>query len=161
MMHWLVTCSQPPDVRLAMAGETTPGRSSYLGKNMRFDLTTPCSNCPFRSDRPFPLKAERVRQILGGDRGRQWWPSPSFTCHKTVDYSAGVEGRIRVEGQHCAGVLIILTREERPNDCMQIAERLGLWSPVSLQMDAPVYHTTEEAVRGCARANGDVDEHAK
>lgn len=108
---------------------------------MRFDLTKPCGNCPFRNDRlPFGLRPGRVREILGGRHGRNWWPAASFVCHKTMDDSDKM--------QQCAGVMIILHRENRHNDAMQIANRLGLWDPANLDMDAPVYATTDEAIRG-------------
>lgn len=118
---------------------------------MRFDLTKPCGNCPFRNDRmPFGLRPGRVREILGGKpHGRNWWPAFSFACHKTVDYDEEVEqGTVMHDSQHCAGVMIILHRENRWNDAMQIANRLGLWNPAHLDMNAPVYATTDEAIQG-------------
>lgn len=259
---------------------------------MRFDLTRPCGNCPFRSDEPFYLRPERVREILGGGKGKAWWPSPSFVCHKTIDYDAeaipkelidrfhqryvvddatgcwnwtraldhygygvigfgprkshqthkahrlsfeielgltlppeidvchscgnrrcvapqhlfigdyavakrrtnyrplsieevkamrddyeygsstrGLQGladkygcsvthvhrivhlRSRVvykndAPQQCAGVMAILHRENRPNDAMQIAERLGLWNPATLDPAAPFYESTQAAIEG-------------
>ena len=163
---------------------------------MRFDLTTPCGNCPFRNDRgPFGLRADRVREILGGGKGKAWWPAPSFVCHKTVDYSppytisdAGVEitckrcgytshnlndvenrycgechlflddeNYVGPDAQQCAGVMLILHREKRPNDAMQLAERMRLWDPSKLAADAPVYASTEDAIEGVphARDHGD------
>jgi hypothetical protein len=114
---------------------------------MRFDLTSPCGNCPFRSDRGhFGLYPERVRGILGGGHGREHWPAASFPCHKTIDYGDGPE--IGPHAQQCAGVMIILHREGRPNDAMQIAERLGLFDPTKLDLNAPVYRSTDDAIAG-------------
>jgi hypothetical protein len=118
---------------------------------MRFDLTRPCKDCPFRSDtRPFGLAPERVREILGDARKgtRQWWPAPSFPCHRTIEYLDDNGVRYSPNSQQCAGVMIILHREGRPNDAMQIAERMGLWNPANLDPDAPVYASTEEAIKG-------------
>lgn len=153
---------------------------------MRFDLTRPCGDCPFRSDKPFHMRPDRVRQILGGARGTAWWPTPSFPCHKTIEYGGGyiigddgksitckrcgrtshnagdVENRycgnchifhedetyIGPDAQQCAGVMAILHRENRPNDAMQIAERLGMWNPAALDPTAPFYASTEAAIRG-------------
>jgi ribosomal protein S27AE len=157
---------------------------------MRFDLTRPCKDCPFRPDTHFDLRPERVREILGDTRkGGKWWPAPSFPCHNTVDYSPytiAENGRsitchrcgrtsysqgdvdnlycgkckifhedageyVPPTAQQCAGVMIILHREGRPNDAMQIAERFGLWNPANLDPDAPVYASTEEAIRSLTR----------
>lgn len=151
---------------------------------MRFDLTRPCGNCPFRNDLHFGLRAERVREILGGGKGKSWWPTPSFPCHKTIDYAPYTLGDdsitckrcgrtshhpedvanrycghchvflddnatyIGPDAQQCAGVMSILHRENRPNDVMQIAERLGLWDPAKLDPTAPVYASTDEAIAG-------------
>jgi hypothetical protein len=113
---------------------------------MRFDLTRPCSNCPFRSDRPFHMHAERVREILGG--GERWWPAASFVCHKTIIYGDDDDMTISPTAQQCAGVMAILHREGRPNDAMQIAERMGLWDPNKLDPTAPFYASTEDAIKG-------------
>lgn len=119
---------------------------------MRFDLTRPCGNCPFRSDKPFHMRPDRVREILGGEHGRAWWPTPSFPCHKTIEYGEDENGdekiTISATAQQCAGVMAILHRENRPNDTMQIAERLGLWNPATLDPAAPFYKSTEDAIRG-------------
>lgn len=116
---------------------------------MRFDLTRPCGNCPFRSDKPFHLAPDRVRGILGG--GKHWWPAESFPCHKTLDYSdVDGDGYVKVPetAQQCAGVMAILHREGRPNTAMQIAERFGLWDPSSLDPTAPWYASTQAAIDG-------------
>jgi hypothetical protein len=112
---------------------------------MNFDLVRPCGECPFRNDRPpFGLKRERVREILGGARrGRQWWPASSFPCHKTIDVGERI---IPPTAQQCAGVMIILHREGRWNDAMQLAQRFGHWHPERLDLSAPVYPSTQAAV---------------
>ena len=117
---------------------------------MKFDLTSPCGNCPFRNDRgPFGLHPQRIRGILGGGKGKSWWPATSFPCHKTVDYDdEDGKGIVGPNAQQCAGVMIILHREKRPNDAMQLGERLGLWDPSKLDMDAPVYRSTKDAIEG-------------
>lgn len=118
---------------------------------MRFDLTSPCGNCPFRNDHgPFGLHAERVRGILGGGKGRAWWPASSFPCHKTIGYGEGEDGEtvIGPDAQQCAGVMIILHRENRHNDAMQLGQRFGRFDPSKLDMNAPVYPSTAAAVKG-------------
>jgi hypothetical protein len=119
---------------------------------MRFDLTRPCGNCPFRCDKPFHMRPDRVREILGGERGKAWWPAASFPCHKTIIYGEDELGDEQItipdSAQQCAGVMAILHRENRPNDAMQIAERLGLWKPSTLDPTAPFYKSTEDAIKG-------------
>lgn len=89
-----------------------------------------------------------MREILGGGNGRDRWPATWFACHKTVDYDDDWKGRAGSDTQHCAGVLIILHREGRPNDAMQIAERLHYWDPAKLELGAPVYPSTQAAIDG-------------
>jgi hypothetical protein len=120
---------------------------------MRFDLKRPCGDCPFRNDRgPFGLLAERVREILGGGERRAWFPAVSFACHQTISYNDDGDSKAVAKSQHCAGVMLILHRENRPNDAMQLAERLGFWNPASLDADAPVYASTEDAIKGIPHA---------
>ena len=115
---------------------------------MRFDLVRPCSDCPFRSDRPFHLNRERVLEILGDPGGKRWWPAPSFVCHKTIEYRADDRVHIGPDAQQCAGVMGVLHHVNRPNDAMQLAERFGLWNPNKLDPRAPFYQSIEAAIRG-------------
>lgn len=115
---------------------------------MKYDLTTPCKDCPFRSDiEPF-VSAARAREILDG--------GAEFACHKTVKYGdevneEGEEIADTSKSQHCAGVLIILEKEEQPHQMMRICERLGMYDARKLDMDAPVYETIEDAVHAHRR----------
>jgi hypothetical protein len=113
---------------------------------MNFDLVRPCGDCPFRSDKRAYLRPERVREILGGGKGRQHWPACSFPCHRTIVYDEGDRATIPPSAQQCAGVMIILTREGRWNDAMQVAQRFGLWDPARLDLDAPVHASTQAAI---------------
>jgi hypothetical protein len=115
---------------------------------MNFDLIRPCVDCPFRSDRPAYLSRERVRGILGGGKGRAWWPCTSFPCHHTIEYGTGPEGEtvIPPTAQQCAGVMILLVRAGRFNDAMQIGQRFGMFDPSRLDMSAPVHASVEAAV---------------
>ena len=101
---------------------------------MNYNLTKPCSNCPFRSDKLFPLRKGRVEEIINAG---------AFTCHKTVDYSGEVPTDSK-KSEHCAGLLIMLEHMERPHQMMRIAERIGIYDRTKLDMDQPVYqHVTE------------------
>jgi hypothetical protein len=119
---------------------------------MNFDLVRPCGDCPFRSDRLAYIRAERVREILGGGKGKKWWPASSFPCHKTIEYGEGDRAHIPQTAQQCAGVMIILHREGRHNDAMQLGERFGMWDPSRLDLTAPVHATTEAAIDAAERS---------
>lgn len=108
---------------------------------MNFKLKRPCSNCPFRTDRP------KQRGWLGYERAKEianyvLRDNKTFTCHKTLDKP---ENQQRM----CAGALSMLhnaSREESPhgNAMVQIAERLGLYDPVTQNHDTPVFSSAEE-----------------
>lgn len=102
-----------------------------MSESKPYGFTTPCSNCPFRSDIEPYIMPDRVTEIEEGlDRGE-------FPCHKTT------HGRAPVE-VHCAGALILLEKLNRPSQMMRISERLGLYDRSKLDMDAPVYEDFEE-----------------
>lgn len=100
---------------------------------MKFDLIRPCANCPFRTDHPGYLRAERAEEIADA-----LLSGATFTCHKTNEF--GEEGTIETSSsQHCAGALIFLESQDRPNQLMRIAERIGCYDRTKLDMDAPVF----------------------
>lgn len=104
-----------------------------------FDLTRPCVDCPFRKDRAalFDLPAERIREIA---------EAPAFQCHKTVDYS-GDAPRAGDRAQQCAGLMAILRREGRPNQIMQVGERLGAFDPEALDPRREAFDTLAEVTK--------------
>lgn len=105
-----------------------------------FKLTRPCANCPFRKGvgENFMLHRERLTEIF---------EAVAFQCHKTVDYSTDDERPQPGEKpQQCAGLMSLLHREDRPNQIMQVGERLGHFHPDRLEHDA-VYETIADAVR--------------
>ena len=104
---------------------------------MLFELKTTCKDCPFRTDIKFYLRPDRVREItdaifLGG----------TFTCHKTTHHNS----KKKVEEQHCAGAMIMLEKQNKPNQLMRIMERIGYYDHRKLSMDAPVFDTPEEMI---------------
>lgn len=92
---------------------------------MKFDLKTPCIDCPFikGSRTNVSLRKGRIEGIIDDLR-----KDMSFICHKTID-------KPQREQQHCAGALIFLEREDRPNQMMRIAERLGLYVREDLDIE--------------------------
>lgn len=92
---------------------------------MKFDLKTPCKDCPFivGSSTNITLAEGRLDGIVEDIRADQ-----TFTCHKSLELPADKQ-------QHCAGALIFLEREENPNQMMRIAERIGVYDYRKLNMD--------------------------
>lgn len=119
---------------------------------MKFDLKRPCSQCPFRTDiLPF-LRPDRVKEIcleLLINQG-------TFSCHKTNEMLDDEQGEgITVEtqdSQHCAGAVIFLEQQSKPNQLMRVAERLGSYNAASMELDVDVYLNTEEMVKAARDA---------
>lgn len=110
---------------------------------MMFDLVRPCVNCPFRKGQGefFAMHRDRLREILNG---------VAFQCHKTVDYNhENDEGEtVPTSGdrpQQCAGLMAVLHRSGRPNQIMQVAERLGELDPSKLDPKNEAYASIDEA----------------
>lgn len=112
---------------------------------MKFDLIRPCAKCPFRSDVPGFLHPERATEIADA-----LLAGHVFSCHATVDYDAMPEDEfdeeeeqtLRMPGkdeQHCAGAMIFLEAQNRPNQMMRIGERCRFYDRTKLDMDAPVF----------------------
>jgi hypothetical protein len=96
---------------------------------MEFDLTVPCSNCPFRKEGGIPLRPGRIRELGGMMLHPQ---GGTFSCHKTVEYGGEGEGdepegddRNGDEGQHCAGALAFALKQGKLPQLARIMERLG------------------------------------
>lgn len=113
-----------------------------------FKLTRPCVTCPFRKGQGplFMMDEERVREIV---------EQPSFQCHKTVDYETWEDpiGRQGKHPQQCAGLMSLLHRAGKPNQIMQVGERLGEFDPSKLRHDE-VYKSLSGAIRAHGRRGG-------
>jgi hypothetical protein len=104
-------------------------------------MRKPCSNCPFRSDRPFGSlgvgHAENIANALDGDGG--------FHCHKTLGYDSPVL---------CVGAAIYLEQARadegglRANLTFRLAVMTDELSLDGLSNEIPVYKTREEFLRG-------------
>lgn len=111
---------------------------------MNFDLTAPCGNCPFRTDKPEQqgwLGGERAEEIIESITNYQ----QSFPCHKTTDATLGNKACSSKE-QHCAGALIMLEKMNQPNQMMRISERLGFYDRHKLKIDSPVFDDPEDFI---------------
>ena len=121
---------------------------------MHYNLKKPCANCPFRSDRKSPLRAERRESIA--DYLRR---GGNFACHKTIDYDdedawdeepgwfmpgPGVE--------QCAGAMIVLEKEREEQghagvmmqQMARIEARFGAFKPEQLDMSSPTFENLDD-----------------
>lgn len=71
----------------------------------------------------------------------------SFSCHETIEYGDDGEFVRSPEESHCAGALIFLEIQNKPNQIMRIAERLGLYDRTKLDMGARVFRSAKAMVR--------------
>lgn len=92
----------------------------------------PCKDCPFRKDVPGFLTQSRAEEIAHGIG----FLGESFTCHKSNSFDDETgEVVVTERSRHCAGAALILEKEEKPNQVMQVAERLGHYNqPVGAEL---------------------------
>lgn len=107
---------------------------------MDFTMTVPCNNCPFRSDKHFPLGLGTINKIVNAPG--------TFPCHKTVDYNEDGDSVVKENSKVCAGYLILLEKEKQPSQMMRIAERLGLYDYTKLDIESPVYDSIKDCIAG-------------
>lgn len=126
---------------------------------MKFDLKTPCKNCPFRTDATairFACRerAEEIEEIAYRN---------GFPCHLSADHvedDEGEGGYVFGDGtQHCAGALIMHSRDGDGNVPF-------LWLPEDeqdrvrdrLDWNAPVYQSADDFLDSYGPAEADEDE---
>lgn len=118
---------------------------------MNLDMTQPCVNCPFRRDVRGYLTRARAHEIAAA-----LLSDASFTCHKTIATEEDDEGECFTvetpDSQHCAGALIFLEAQERPNQMMRWMERIGCYDRSKLNMAAPVFTTAHDFIAHHGRA---------
>ena len=113
-----------------------------MSENFRgMRLRAPCDNCPFRNDEEPFISRKRRHDIAESmvDRGE------SFTCHKHNDFDEhGQAINDGTKNYSCAGGMIWLAHQKKPNKLMQIFARMGWGNPADLKMDSPVYTTRKQ-----------------
>jgi hypothetical protein len=103
---------------------------------LRFDLRSPCADCPFRNDLPINegtvgTFAENIWSIIRGEF--------VHSCHKTdprSDYEPAKDYRGPI--QHCAGAMVMMEKSEEPSNFMLWAEAQGKMKRKRLNLGAPV-----------------------
>lgn len=95
---------------------------------MKFNITKPCKDCPFikGSSTNLTLAEGRIEGIIDDLR-----KGASFVCHKTLKKPSN-------EQAHCAGAMIFLEKENKPNQMMRIAERLQMYNYKKLDMNVDI-----------------------
>jgi hypothetical protein len=115
---------------------------------MRYSMTTPCPQCPFRNDIRGYLRGERVEEIVASVLNQQ-----SFPCHKTtIDVEDGegfCEREATDDSEQCAGAEIFAMKHGVCSQMRRICGRLGM-TVAELDEDAPVCEDLDEmlAVHG-------------
>lgn len=100
---------------------------------MKFTLVRPCPKCPFRKDcQPGWLGRSRAAGIAAAILREDL----TFACHETTTHAEDDYGEEEYtptgEEQHCAGAILLVEKEEAPNQMLQIAERFDLRDPATL-----------------------------
>ena len=85
---------------------------------MKFTMTRPCDDCPFRKVDGIALTKERIKEISRCMLDSQ---GGTFPCHRTVDYEGGDES----EEVHCAGALAYALKQDTLPQIARIVERMG------------------------------------
>jgi len=88
-----------------------------------YRVTKPCNNCPFLDNGKAIMLADgRVDSIK-----EELLQGGSFNCHKTVyNLDDNMNETEEQELKMCAGAYQFLKKENKPNQQMQIAQRLGI-----------------------------------
>lgn len=114
---------------------------------MKFDLSKPCQNCPFRTDIKGYLRPERIAEITDSVLAGEF-----FGCHKSTilvpdPNDEGCEDRgIGEDTQECAGAAIFAAKHGRSSQISRIVERIG-GKVAELDMSQPVVSSRAEMLR--------------
>jgi hypothetical protein len=84
-------------------------------------MKQPCFDCPFRKSVEYSLSPKKAREIL-----QAITHDKAFHCHKSVDYSGSIEGRITSESKLCFGAVLFLENTVRGGCRSNVMFRFGL-----------------------------------
>lgn len=117
---------------------------------MKFDLKTPCKNCPFRSDDTRITFATRGRaEEIAESAYRNGFPCHLSADHIEEDEYLGTEGGyvFGKDTQHCAGAIIMFLKDgndEWPG--IHNDEALGEKLRGQMDFNAPVFDSEAEFI---------------
>lgn len=112
---------------------------ALLGLPLKFDLLTPCVDCPFRVGAFQGLHPDFVEEMTENALGN---PGRMFACHKTTTEG----GAPAHQEQHCAGALIFSEKHEHATQMMRIMERIGQYDRTKLVDPGDVFENSTEMV---------------
>lgn len=99
---------------------------------MKFTRAEPCGECPFLKKFEKGYELDTLEEFAAG----------AFPCHKTAELVEDDDGHAKYHiARHstaCAGALIFNEKRNVETQAMQIAFRLGLYDPTTLNMEADV-----------------------
>ncbi len=119
---------------------------------MQFSCTTPCGNCPFRTD-SLPYSSAEAIQTIRSKIGYN-----GFICHKSLNRFTDKEETLVLNQRDglglsttlnqdfhvaCSGAMILLMKER--GALHDVAIR-NYFDPQSLDMDAPVFNSFDEMI---------------
>lgn len=124
-----------------------------MSRPFELNMKKPCKDCPFLkgSSTNRTLHPHRIAGIIEDIRNDK-----SFTCHKTLPYYGEKSAK---KEEHCAGALIMLEKEDNPNQIMRIAERVGMYDRTKLDMDADIINPEDYAKYPSDTDNENDDEY--
>lgn len=82
-----------------------------------YRITKMCEDCPFRTKDGSNM---RLNEGMLDSIKKDLLDGETFTCHKTI-----YQDTDKIGMKMCAGAYEFLKRKNKPNQIMQIAERLG------------------------------------
>lgn len=88
----------------------------------------PCAKCPwlikYFGPGDFLRPGRRLEILRGIEHGGE------FPCHETTEFDDDTGEAIHTNSERCcAGLAVLLLREERSSQMMRIAERIGAFNP--------------------------------
>jgi hypothetical protein len=124
---------------------------------MKFNLTRPCKDCPFRTDCPtgwLGRSAERIAAELTRE-------DKTFACHKTT----GVETpwlAPPADDSQCAGALLMLQQANKLHDNwrFRLAQQMKILDMSKLKTNIPVFESPEAFVNHHKNSDMYSDNHS-
>ncbi len=108
-----------------------------------YSKTSPCINCPFRTDVEPYLPPQRRAELSGYSEPGA---GAMFPCHKTTSLYGNGKWRMTAKTRICAGHMIHARHLGGDTQSMQLAERLCGADLSKLDMSAPVFTTRKAMV---------------
>jgi hypothetical protein len=108
-------------------------------------MKQPCFDCPFQKSVEYSLSPKKARDILQAITHNK-----AFHCHKSVDYSGSIEGRVTAESKLCFGAVLFLENSVRGGCRSNVMFRFGLirkeFSLDDFRQDEIIYESFDEFI---------------